>query len=90
VSPVRYVLGFYISEDAILHSHRRENRKSYEGMSVPIRNDWSIASRIRRMGWKYNSTIDLTTGVQLHVSAVLPRKQSLLPGDTSGGLDAVK
>jgi hypothetical protein len=25
VSPVRYGLGFYISEDEILHSHRREN-----------------------------------------------------------------
>jgi hypothetical protein len=29
VSPVRYVLGFYIPEDDILHSHRRENLKSY-------------------------------------------------------------
>jgi hypothetical protein len=28
VSPVRYELGFYISEDDILHSHRRENLKS--------------------------------------------------------------
>jgi hypothetical protein len=29
VSPVRYELGFYIPEDGILHSHRRENVKSY-------------------------------------------------------------
>jgi hypothetical protein len=29
VSPVRYELGFYILEDDILHSHRRENLKSY-------------------------------------------------------------
>jgi hypothetical protein len=29
VSPVRYEPGFYIPEDAILHSHRRENLKSY-------------------------------------------------------------
>jgi hypothetical protein len=29
VSPVRYELGFYISEDDILHSHRREILKSY-------------------------------------------------------------
>jgi hypothetical protein len=28
VSPVKYELGFYIPEDAILHSHRRENLKS--------------------------------------------------------------
>jgi hypothetical protein len=29
VSPVKYELGFYISEDDILRSHRRENLKSY-------------------------------------------------------------
>jgi hypothetical protein len=29
MSPVKYELGFYISEDGILHSHRRENLKSY-------------------------------------------------------------
>jgi hypothetical protein len=29
VSPLRYELGFYIPEDDILRSHRRENLKSY-------------------------------------------------------------
>jgi hypothetical protein len=29
VSPVKYKLGSYIPEDGILHSHRRENLKSY-------------------------------------------------------------
>jgi hypothetical protein len=29
VSPLRYKLGCYIQEDDILHSHRRENLKSY-------------------------------------------------------------
>jgi hypothetical protein len=29
VFPVRYELGFYIPEDDILHSHRRENVRSY-------------------------------------------------------------
>jgi hypothetical protein len=29
VSPVKYELGFYIPEDDIFHSHRRENLKSY-------------------------------------------------------------
>jgi hypothetical protein len=29
VSPVRYELGFYIPEDGILHSHRRENLTLY-------------------------------------------------------------
>jgi hypothetical protein len=27
--PMRYELGFYIPEDGILRSHRRENLKSY-------------------------------------------------------------
>jgi hypothetical protein len=29
MSPVKYELRFYIPEDDILHSHRRENLKSY-------------------------------------------------------------
>jgi hypothetical protein len=29
VFPVKYELGFHIPEDGILHSHRRENLKSY-------------------------------------------------------------
>jgi hypothetical protein len=29
VSPVWYELGFYIAEDDILHSHRREHLESY-------------------------------------------------------------
>jgi hypothetical protein len=29
VSPVKYELGFYIPEDEILHSHRREKLHSY-------------------------------------------------------------
>jgi hypothetical protein len=32
VSPMKYELGFYIPEDAILHNHRRENLKSYTGL----------------------------------------------------------
>jgi hypothetical protein len=30
VSPVKYELGFYIPENGILHSYRRENLKSYK------------------------------------------------------------
>jgi hypothetical protein len=33
---VRYELGFYIPEDGILHSHRRENLKSYIDVSFFI------------------------------------------------------
>jgi hypothetical protein len=32
MSPVRYELGCYIPEDYILHSHRRENLKSYTAL----------------------------------------------------------
>jgi hypothetical protein len=34
MSPMRYDLGFYIAEDDILHSHRRENLKSYNVSSL--------------------------------------------------------
>jgi hypothetical protein len=34
VSPVRYELGFYIPEDCILRSHRRESLKSYKLKSL--------------------------------------------------------
>jgi hypothetical protein len=33
VFPVRYELGFYILEDGILHSHSRENPKSYTALA---------------------------------------------------------
>jgi hypothetical protein len=36
VSPVKYELGFYIPEDVILDSHRRENLKSdISVLSIP-------------------------------------------------------
>jgi hypothetical protein len=34
VSPVKYELGFYIPEDDILHSHRREHLKSYISIQI--------------------------------------------------------
>jgi hypothetical protein len=37
VSPVKYEQGFYIPEDVILYSHRRENLKSY----IPL-TDWAL------------------------------------------------
>jgi hypothetical protein len=36
VSPVKYELGFYIPEDDVLHSHRRENLKSYSERSLAM------------------------------------------------------
>jgi hypothetical protein len=40
VSPVKYELGFYIPEDGILHSHRREHLKSYIAL-----NGWALQRR---------------------------------------------
>jgi hypothetical protein len=34
MSPVRYKVGFYIPEDGIIHSHRRENNKYYDYQTV--------------------------------------------------------
>jgi hypothetical protein len=37
VSPVKYELGFYIPEDDILHSRRRENTKPYiDAITIPF------------------------------------------------------
>jgi hypothetical protein len=37
VSSVKYELGFYIPEDAILHSHCRDNLKSYKENEIYVR-----------------------------------------------------
>jgi hypothetical protein len=37
VFPVKYGMGFYIPEDDILHSDRRENLKSYIALT-----DWTL------------------------------------------------
>jgi hypothetical protein len=36
MSPVKYELGFYIPEDGIIHSHRRESLKSYNIRKLKI------------------------------------------------------
>jgi hypothetical protein len=45
VSPVKYELGFYIPEDDILHSHRRENPKSYRRSIPAYRNRTRTGNR---------------------------------------------
>jgi hypothetical protein len=37
MSLVRYELGIYIPEDCMLHSHRRENLKSYIGLGHSLK-----------------------------------------------------
>jgi hypothetical protein len=46
VSPVKYELGFYIPENAILHSRRCENLKSYISENVVGAGYWKSALKI--------------------------------------------
>jgi hypothetical protein len=46
VSPVKYELGIYIPEDGILHSHYRENLKSYNINIVDMKNEPDIFCQI--------------------------------------------
>jgi hypothetical protein len=48
VSPVKYELGFHIPEDAILHSHLRENLKSYIALT-----GWALLRRCNVSPLKY-------------------------------------
>jgi hypothetical protein len=48
VSPVKYELGFYIPENDILHSHCRENLKSYIELTC-----WVLLRRINVSPVKY-------------------------------------
>jgi hypothetical protein len=49
VSPVKYELGFYIPEDTILYSHRRENLKPYifflSSSKLMLKKTWPSARR---------------------------------------------
>jgi hypothetical protein len=60
--PVRYELGFYIPEDGILHSHRRERNKScihirnFQGMLIIQHNPHcSKIGVISRVRWFHSS-----------------------------------
>jgi hypothetical protein len=48
MSPVKYELAFHISEDNILHSHRRENLRSY--MFITVRLSERFAGVILKRG----------------------------------------
>jgi hypothetical protein len=61
VSPVRYGLGFYISEDAIIHSNRRENLKSYIALT-----GWSLLWRRSLFPVRYELGLYITEDGILH------------------------
>jgi hypothetical protein len=65
VSPVRYELGFYIPEDDILHSHRRENFKSY--MSLP---GWTLSRICNVSPVKYDLGFYIPEDDILQITAV--------------------
>jgi hypothetical protein len=61
VSPVRYDLGFYIQEDDILHSHRRENLKSYIALA-----GWTLYRRRNVSPVKYELGFYIPEDAILH------------------------
>jgi hypothetical protein len=80
VSPVRHELGFYIPEYGILHSHRRENLKSY----IPLKHQYlsaidattsqktAVSSTFLR--YKYGITADVSS--LFHSKYTIPRINS--------------
>jgi hypothetical protein len=58
MSPVKYELGLYITEDDILHSHRRENLKSYKLWTEQPRKRSSISSVRIKLCRRHNVQCD--------------------------------
>jgi hypothetical protein len=61
VSPVKYRLAFYIPEDDILHSHRRENLKSYIALT-----GWTLQRRRNVSPVKYKLGFYIPEDNNLH------------------------
>jgi hypothetical protein len=74
VSPMRYEQGFYIPEDGVLHSHRRENLKSYVINDVH-RNVNCFKERMQAGNRAYFA--NLSTGVLVALTTVYRQKSAL-------------
>jgi hypothetical protein len=61
MSPVKYELRFYIAEDGILHSHRRENLKSYIALT-----GWTLYQRRKVSPVKYELGFYIQEDAILH------------------------
>jgi hypothetical protein len=61
VSPVKYELGFYIPEDDIHHSHRRENLKSCIALT-----GWTLQRRRNVSPVRYELGFYIPEGGILH------------------------
>jgi hypothetical protein len=70
VFSVRYQLGFYITEDSIHHSHRRENLKSF---ILQINDIKKISRRIQEME-RDQRTQKTTTGVTFSTGEAMLRR----------------
>jgi hypothetical protein len=62
VAPVRCELGFYNPEDDILHSHRRENLKSYITLTGWAQQQRRNVSPVRYEQGFYNPEEDILLG----------------------------
>jgi hypothetical protein len=76
--PVRYELGFYIPEEDILHSLRRENLKSYIEVANSSNNDTSTELQVT---FKYILTVILIftqfkSNILLHLDVWNSQRQS--------------
>jgi hypothetical protein len=61
VFPVRYELGFYVSEDGIQHSHRREKLISYVALT-----GWTLNRRRNVIPVRYELGFYIPEDVILH------------------------
>jgi hypothetical protein len=61
VFPVRYELCVYIPEDAILHSHHRENLKSYIALT-----GWTLKRRCNVFPVRYELGVYIPEDAILH------------------------
>jgi hypothetical protein len=64
MSPVRYELGIYVTEDGLLHSHRRANHKSYIALT-----GWALQRRCNV------SPVKFELGFYIPEDAILHRRR---------------
>jgi hypothetical protein len=74
VSPVKYELGFYIPEDDILHSHCRENFRSYKPnriSSILCLVSYSLITLLFGAAWSQLTADKWNTGIK-EADAITP------------------
>jgi hypothetical protein len=80
VSPVKYVLGFYNPEDDILHSHCRENFKSYVLVNIQNRTELPSGEQIvLASGLLIQPTLDPEDGGNIPATGYEVRAHEMAP-----------